>query len=324
VLQRGRPANTGRPGPGLAYLTLQSLVIQHIRERQTRETVVEAADSPGLGDDTGEAGADATETKTGSLTVRELIQRSSEDDDGERGPTDDADAGDGRRAEPLGPTQTVLREVTTERNRDRSSAGGDADSVTTPDSSLSPVPDSGDAVDPTPSPGRGDSEPWTVIDAAGRGGDDGGARSSEGVAESSPPASTATQSGSTTGDSTAPPSAGPDLVVANRPPAADAGSDGDAGSGPDSQSRQRGERGHDGRARRRPDRRGSAEEREGPGASAIASDSSAPERIEDAGSGAPPPLSLDAVDRPTLDRFVERLSDELARHERVEGERRGL
>jgi len=36
------------------------------------------------------------------------------------------------------------------------------------------------------------------------------------------------------------------------------------------------------------------------------------------------PLSLDRLEKPTLDRFVEQISDELARHDRIERERRGL
>lgn len=312
LLQRGRPSQPGQPGPALTYLTLRSLVVQHIRERETRERVVEAADTSGPDRDPDGSDTNSTETSAESLTVRELLQRSAEGDAGGSDSTDGTDAGGDQRSQGLDT-----------RGRDRPSFGDGADSTLGPASSNDPDTESGDTSEPAPSPSRGGPEPWTLLDATGPGDADGGARPSR--PEAGPGATPAggPNPRSERSDPTTPSVTGPDLVVVSRP-AADRGDfDRDAGSSLASQSPRPADRGRDGPRDRQSDGRAAPERREESEDSTISADSSPPPRTGD-GSSQSLPLSLESVDQPTLDQFVERLSDKLARHERVERERRGL
>lgn len=312
LLQRGRPPQTRKGGPGLTYLTLQSLVSQHVRERETRETVVESVGRPEPNDETGGSETEATETKTESLTVRELLQRSAEAEADSDASTDGTDADGDWRGQGLA-TQ----------GRDPPSFGDGADSTVGPTSSNDPVSDSGDSSEPAPPPSRGDPEPWTLLDATGTGDAHGGPRPSS--LEGSPGATPARgpDPPSEQSDPTTPSVTDPDLVVVSRPGADRGDSDADAGSSLASQSRRPSDRGPDGPQDRQADGRATAAHSEKSEDSTISADSSPPPRTG-AGSRQSLPLSLESVDQPTLDQFVERLSDKLARHERVERERRGL
>lgn len=53
LLQPARPRPSDRPGPTLSYLTLQSLVVRHVRERTDRGSIGGAGDRTGTADETG-------------------------------------------------------------------------------------------------------------------------------------------------------------------------------------------------------------------------------------------------------------------------------
>ncbi|MDT3435983.1 hypothetical protein [Haloarcula sp. 1CSR25-25] len=318
LLQRGRPPQTRKGGPGLTYLTLQSLVSQQVRERETRETVVESGGGPEPNDETGGSETEATETKTESLTVRELLQRSSDDDADKTVPTD------GRHVQSLDPTHTVVREEAPASEQGRPSSEGEADSTTRPPGSPDPVIDPGDVSDSAPPPSRGGPDPWTLLDATGSEDADASARSPGRGAETGATLPTGPGFDSEQRTPTGSSAGRPDLVVASRPPAGDARVDGDTDSGLTSQSGRRADRDPESAGRRQADARASNERRDGSTDGAFATDQSPSERPGDAEASAPSPLSLETVDQPALDRFVEQLSEKLARHERVERERRGL
>lgn len=309
LLQRGRPAQSGQPGPNLTYLTLQSLVIQHIREKQTQETVVEATEDTHEPDDT------STETKTESLTVRELLQQSSRDDASEGDSTANADPDDGQQASGNDSTHTVVREETPEGGRP---ASDDTDSTTRQTPSFDTVSELDGVSDGTLS--RDDSGPLTTLDAAGSPETDERTRRSGTEPESQP---TPQRPGADRSGPTVPQSDDLDLVVARGPLAGKTGSDADDDSKRPSQSGQPTRQGR-GESHSRRDAPQSSAARHKNVSSTSSVDPSPSQQPRDDDSGPSLPLSLESVDQPALDRFVEQLSEKLARHERVERERRGL
>lgn len=317
----GSRGRSGRSGPALAYLTLQPLVVEHLRERTERESRVEAVERAAEGASDEERTDDATET-----TVREFIRGESgadgggdrdavvddvrDDGDASLDPLDVARSSDDQASGQARPGEKSRASENERANTDAGSSLGDG----------SPFDRSADA---------GDVRPGTTLDVGGRGrADDGPAmdgRDGGGSVDPSLPGAT---------DAPARPGAdqGPDLVVAERPTADDA-ADAVGQSGEPSLTVQ--SRDVDGRGASDGDVSGPGVDG-APGAAppdgdrrsrtAAADSDGAPSAPRDGrrGSVEALPLDLDAVDRPDLDRFVDQLSDELARKERTERERRGL
>lgn len=344
ILSVGRPSRPDRPGPALEYLTLQSLVVEHLRERTHRETgteTVERIETTGKSDATD---GDAADTDPESTTVREYIRQQADgaSDVPDVGPRDsdrDGDEHSLRSGDPPNPRRTDRQSDEGSADvagPDRESSGAPTDVRRAPEADglppgereipAEPAPDAdarplGTTLDLSAAtgtgPGRGADDP----PAPGRPADTGRDRSergggSPGVEEPADPAAGRRASNPdrpplVLADQPVPATAGderrsgdPSLTVGSREASTSAQSPGDTPAS--AQSRQ-----------------SSDQENTTAGVGTQPATSHAPdgERQDTSNDGVP--VALDELDRPELDRFVDQLSEELARHERVERERRG-
>ena len=331
LLQAGRyrPDDRRRDGPRrppLSYLTLEPLVLRHLREHTVEERPVERLERVEPDEPPGErarAGrpeqGDDEETR---MTVREFIREQATDSSGE----------------PAAPDQmtqlTGFTWHTTTLHQQRAETRQPVETESTRESPLSIGWTRMDDTQREPGLGEisgseGTDQPPHTLDTASRSEREFRTTGQGEVPRDASGFLGAASSRSGTGDELpGPGDSQPALVLPRRPPTmpprGQAG--GDTGSARDRSvepsSVDRGQPGDRGRARSESGR-SAADATEGSTAVRQASsDSRAREssgRDEEA-----VPLSLDELERPTLDRFVEQLSDELARHDRIERERRGL
>lgn len=339
LLRPTRSRQSGRPRPPLSYLTLQSLVVEHVSDRAERGTGVETAERAGGTDQAGDGDDDTAPDAAESTTVREFFRQQLADEDGDvefpgfdrrtGGPGDasltlpdlDLVSDDGDRRE--GALDRTPGEV------DRRMTGRDRPPGAGPIGGEWSLLDTGQRASggesPTDQSGTHDTGPrggeWSVLDPGNRSGEGGSSADRSGSEGAAP-----------TGPSVGPPDPADggqtELVVLDRslPPGVDRGAGGPSSPGqsdePAGLDGTAGDPRRDhGSARTSPlGGRGQAGSGEGePSTAARAT----PARRDQADSGVDLAAALDDVPRPTLDRFVDRLSDELERHERIERERRG-
>lgn len=340
LLQAGRfspDSSQGRGplGPPLAYLTLEPLVTRHLREHTVEERTVErlerveSAESPGEG---GSADSppqgDDEETR---MTVREFIREQAAEQS-----TDDSDG----RATPDQITQlTDFTQHSTTLHQQRIETSWPGETASTPGSPFgidrpgtddaTPHDSGRSATEGTDQPSltletsrRSQSEPWTTDQGNTQRGN---ASSHDGRSDTTGPAASRSETG---GEPFGRGAGRPDLVLPRRPPltpqrdhaSGDPSSIGDPTTEPSSVDRglpgTEGQMGGDsGRSKAAVSDRSSAIRTQDPNSPGRESSERGAEAV---------PLSLDKLERPALDRFVEQLSDELARHDRIEHERRGL
>lgn len=329
LLQPDRHRQREWHGPALEYLTLQPLVVQHVRERTTHETeTVERTDTTVQ---TGDTGEDTDASPAESMTVREYIQQQQVRDESGLSSPDSSSA------------------PSPEGSHEQPDTDEDGAPVPRADQPSTPLPDTGPGDRPQsngsptdPSPGQRDPLSWTTLDTtppetAGVEGGDGGSIGSTGGSDRGPVGPTeqpdtpppTPQQGDPFGGQDRSRDIGPDLVVADSslpgdaPSARTASTEDTATKLSDRQTASSEPGGG------QPIRGEQSMSRDGSDSSQDRTPSSEPP--PDPSSTAPQtpadqsvPLSLDQVEQPTLDRFVEELSEKLARHERVERERRGL
>jgi hypothetical protein len=296
--------------PPLEYLRLRPLVVQQLQQRETSDTASSEIQQPiqtGANDGSGDEGSDSPAE---SLTVREAIEREAETDDTETS----AAVSDYRPS--VEPPRTHERMVVETQQGDQSSSVN-----TQPDSEPTTRPGelTGESLGqdlthratetaaersrdrPGNKDGVEESPPWSVVDNAPTGGEN-ESPAGAGISDvDDQGTSRRSDRRSTTAD--------PPLIVQSPDPVLD-----------DTQTSQTRDRHSDTSARKAAETTRSVP----PNASQQSTDSTDLGHQDEQAEDRQPAVDFERMPQQTRDRFVEQLSDELARQERIERERRGL